>query len=35
MNYSAGVGFYSNGYGFFPWTWHNGEIECVSIWKIE
>jgi 4-amino-4-deoxy-L-arabinose transferase-like glycosyltransferase len=35
MNYSAGVGFYSNGYGFFPWTWRNGEIEYVTIWKIQ
>ena len=34
MNHSAAVGFYSNAYGYFPWTWRNGEIEAVTIWEI-
>ncbi len=35
MNSSARVGFYSNAYGYFPWTWRNGEIERVTIWRIQ
>ncbi len=35
MNSSARVGFFSNAYGYFPWTWRNGEIENVTIWKIQ
>jgi hypothetical protein len=34
MNSSASAGFYSNGYGYLPWTWHNGGIEYITIWKI-
>jgi hypothetical protein len=28
------AGFYSNGYGFLPWTCRNGEIDKVTIWHI-
>ena len=35
MNRQLGIGFYSNGWGFFPYTWRNGEIETVTVWKIE
>jgi len=35
MNSTARVGFYSNAYGYFPWTWRNGEIEDITIWKIQ
>jgi hypothetical protein len=28
------AGFYSNGYGYLPWFFQNGEIEIVTIWCI-
>jgi hypothetical protein len=28
------AGFYSNGYGYLPWFFRNGEIETVTIWCI-
>jgi hypothetical protein len=28
------AGFYSNGYGYLPWFFRNGEIEKVTIWYI-
>jgi len=29
-----GVGFYSNAYGYLPWTWRNGEVERVTVWRV-
>lgn len=32
---SAGAGFYSNTWGFLPWTWGTDELERVDLWEIE
>jgi hypothetical protein len=29
------AGFYSNWFGLWPWTWRNGELEAVTLWRIE
>jgi hypothetical protein len=34
MSREDGAGFYSNWYGYLPWTWHNGEIESVTLWRV-
>jgi hypothetical protein len=34
MDYSAGTGFYSNGFGYFPWVFSKTESETVSVWTI-
>ena len=34
MSRDDGAGFYSNWYGYLPWTWHNGEIERVTLWRV-
>ena len=28
------VGFYSNGFGYLPWTWRNGPIERFTVWRV-
>jgi 4-amino-4-deoxy-L-arabinose transferase-like glycosyltransferase len=33
MSPNDGAGFYSNWFGYLPWTWHNGEIESVTLWR--
>jgi hypothetical protein len=34
MNLRSNAGFYSNAWGFLPWTWRNGLLEIVTIWTI-
>ena len=34
MSREAGAGFYSNWLGYLPWSWHNGEIEAVTVWRV-
>lgn len=34
MNETVGVGFYSNNFGYLPWTWRNGLIERITAWKV-
>jgi 4-amino-4-deoxy-L-arabinose transferase-like glycosyltransferase len=34
MSPEDGAGFYSNWYGYLPWTWHNGVIENVTLWRV-
>jgi len=34
MSKTDDVGFYSNGYGYLPWTWRNASIERVTAWKV-
>jgi hypothetical protein len=34
MSRDEGVGFYSNGYGYLPWTWKNGLIERIVTWRV-
>jgi hypothetical protein len=32
---AAGAGFYSNGYGFFPWAWSDDELDRFEVWVME
>ena len=34
MSREAGAGFYSNWLGYLPWSWRNGEIEAVTVWRV-
>jgi hypothetical protein len=34
MSRDEGVGFYSNWYGYLPWTWKNGLIERIVAWRV-
>jgi 4-amino-4-deoxy-L-arabinose transferase-like glycosyltransferase len=34
MSREAGAGFYSNWLGYLPWSWGNGEIEAVTVWRV-
>ena len=34
MSREAGAGFYSNWLGYLPWSWRNGEIESVTVWRV-
>ena len=34
MSGKGGVGFYSNKFGYLPWSWRNGEIENVTLWRV-
>jgi hypothetical protein len=34
MSRDERAGFYSNWYGYLPWTWKNGLIERIVIWKV-
>ena len=34
MSARRGVGFYTNGYGYLPWTWVNDPIEHVTVWRV-
>jgi hypothetical protein len=34
MSRGEGVGFYSNWYGYLPWTWKNGLIERIVVWRV-
>jgi hypothetical protein len=34
MSMKEGVGFYSNWYGYLPWTWRNGLIERIVVWRV-
>jgi 4-amino-4-deoxy-L-arabinose transferase-like glycosyltransferase len=34
MSPEDGAGFYSNWNGYLPWTWHNGVIEDVTLWRV-
>jgi len=34
MSREAGAGFYSNWLGYLPWSWRNGEIEAVTMWRV-
>ena len=34
MNPRDGAGFYTNWSGYLPWSWHNGEIEAVTLWRV-
>lgn len=32
---AAGAGFYSNGYGYFPWAWGSDDIDRFEVWVME
>ena len=34
MSVKEGVGFYSNAYGYLPWTWRNGLIERIVVLRV-
>jgi len=34
MSMKQGAGFYSNWYGYLPWTWRNGLIERIVVWRV-
>jgi len=34
MSMKEGAGFYSNWYGYLPWTWRNGLIERIVVWRV-
>jgi hypothetical protein len=34
MTMKEGAGFYSNWYGYLPWTWRNGLIERIVVWRV-
>jgi 4-amino-4-deoxy-L-arabinose transferase-like glycosyltransferase len=34
MSPKDGAGFYSNWFGYLPWSWRNGEIEAVTVWRV-
>jgi hypothetical protein len=34
MDRSAGAGFYTEGYGYLPWSWGTGEVDHYELWKI-
>jgi hypothetical protein len=29
-----GAGFYSNGWGYLPWTWRRGELARFEVWRV-
>lgn len=31
----AGAGFYSNGFGFFPWSWGAAVVDRFELWRLE
>ncbi len=35
MSIPANAGFYSNGWGYFPWAWGTGEINRCEVWQVE
>jgi hypothetical protein len=35
MDAEAGVGFFSNGYGYLPWAWGPGRGSRFEVWKVE
>jgi 4-amino-4-deoxy-L-arabinose transferase-like glycosyltransferase len=35
MYAEAGVGFYSNLWGYLPWVWSSEPIEAVELWQLE
>jgi hypothetical protein len=34
MDFDAGAGFYSDGYGYLPWWWADGKIDEYKIWRV-
>jgi hypothetical protein len=34
MDPQDGAGFYTNWSGYLPWSWHNGEIEVLTLWRV-
>jgi 4-amino-4-deoxy-L-arabinose transferase-like glycosyltransferase len=34
MDRSAGAGFYTEGYGYLPWSWGTGEVDHYELWRI-
>ena len=34
MDRGAGAGFYTEGYGYLPWSWGTGEVDHYELWKI-
>lgn len=35
MSAKEGAGYYSNGWGLWPWTPANGTLESVSLWRVK
>jgi hypothetical protein len=35
MDKRAGAGFYSNSWGYFPWSWGNDIIDRIDLWRID
>jgi hypothetical protein len=35
MDMQSGAGFFSDGWGFLPWTWSTRETNVFEVWKIE
>jgi hypothetical protein len=35
MDFFAGAGFFSNGWGALPWVWGTGETNRFEVWKVE
>jgi 4-amino-4-deoxy-L-arabinose transferase-like glycosyltransferase len=35
MSRSAGAGFYSNSWGYLPWSWGNEPVDAVDLWLAE
>jgi hypothetical protein len=34
MDRSVGAGFYSDGYGFLPWSWASAEVDQYELWLV-
>jgi len=34
MDASVGAGFYSDGYGYLPWSWGTGEVDQYELWMV-
>jgi len=35
MDIGSGAGFYSDGYGYLPWSWAKGDIDQYEIWRVQ
>ena len=35
MSRASGAGFYSNGWGFLPWSWGTGDVERFEVWRVQ
>lgn len=34
MDRASGAGFYSNFWGYLPWSWGSGVVEAIELWRV-